>query len=282
MANDNELIEKALDGSKAALEELVKKHQHYIFNVALSLLGDADDASDLMQEALIKMVTKLNTFRQESNFRTWLYRIVKNQFLNMKRGRNEDPNLSFAVFGQGLDQTPDELISTHTYGVEEKLLVNEAKLSCMKGMLLCLDREQRLIYILGELFEFPDTVGGEIMEMSRENFRVRLHRAKKQLYEFMNDKCGLVNKNNPCRCARKTAGFIRAGYVDPVKLTFQKNRLTTLQKVLDKKVEDYSGAIISQYQQLFQEHPFLEGPDMMKNLSKLLSSDKMKDTFDLN
>jgi DNA-directed RNA polymerase specialized sigma24 family protein len=48
----------------------------------------------------------------------------------------------------------------------------------MKAMQLCLDREQRLIFILGELLEFPDSVGSEIMEISKENFRIKLHRAK--------------------------------------------------------------------------------------------------------
>ena len=75
-------------------------------------------------------------------------------------------------------------------------------------MLLCLDREQRLIYVLGEIFGVTDTVGAELLDTSPDNFRQRLARARRDLHSFMNDKCGLVNQANPCRCARKTAGFI--------------------------------------------------------------------------
>jgi hypothetical protein len=152
----------------------------------------------------------------------------------------------------------------------------------MKGMLLCLDREQRMIYIIGELFEFTDAIGSEIMEISRENFRIKLHRAKKQLYNFMNDKCGLVNKNNPCRCARKTAGFIKMGFVDPVNLNFQKKTIASINKVIDKKIETYKEEITSEYQKLYQEHPFLQSPNKLESIKKLLSSKTIKETFNLN
>lgn len=279
---DNILIRQSLNGNKSALENLIKKHQNWVYNIALAMVSDSNEAADITQEVLIKVVTKLGTFKNESNFRTWLYRIAKNHFLNMERGKYETKPISFAEFGEGLDQLPNENLSKYSYEVENKLLVKEAKISCMKGMLLCLDREQRMIYIIGELFEFTDTIGSEIMEISKENFRVKLHRAKKQLYNFMDNKCGLINKNNPCRCVRKTAGFIKMGFVDPVNLHFQKNTIANIHQVIDKKVETYNGEIISEYQKLFQEHPFLQSPDKLKSIKKLLSSKTIKETFDFD
>lgn len=281
-SQDNVLIAQSLSGNQKALEELIKKHQDWIYNVALTFVGDRDEAADLTQEVIIKVVTKLSTFRQESNFKTWMYRIVKNHFLNMQRGKYETNAPTFYQFGQGLDQLPNESLSDYSYEAEEKLLVKEAKISCMKGMLLCLDREQRMIYIIGELFEFPDTVGSEIMEVSKENFRVKLHRAKQQLYNFMNDKCGLINKNNPCRCARKTAGFIKMGYVDQGSLHFQKDTIASINQVIDKKVEAYSNEVLAQYQKLFQDHPFFQKPDHLASIKALLSSEAVKATFNLS
>lgn len=278
---DSLLIEKALSGDKASLELLIGRHQDYIYNVALTFVGDPNEAADLTQEVLIKVITKLETFKGNSSFRTWMYRIVKNHFLNMKRGRHEINSPTFEEFGNGLDQLPDESLSNYSFEVEEKLLVNEAKISCMKGMLLCLDREQRLIYIIGELFGFPDTVGAPIMEISKQNFRTKLHRAKKQLYNFMNHKCGLINKSNPCRCHRKTAGFIKMGYVDPVGLHFQKDMLSQINKVVDDKVEVYSDEVLSEYQKLYREHPFLKSPDKMDSIRNLLSSESIRKTFNL-
>ena len=280
--SDTILIEASLAGNKNALENIIKKHQDWIYNIALTFTGDKDESADLTQEVLIKVVTKLESFNQKSSFRTWVYRIVKNHFLNMKRGKFESNTVSFEQFGKGLDQLPDESLSNYSFEVENKILVKEAKISCMKGMLLCLDREQRMIYIIGELFEFTDVIGSEIMEISRENFRIKLHRAKKQLYNFMNNKCGLVNKNNPCRCARKTAGFIKMGFVDPVNLNFQKNTIASINKVIDKKIETYKEEITTEYQKLYQEHPFLQSPNKLASIKNLLSSKTIKDTFNLN
>ncbi|RDY58128.1 RNA polymerase sigma factor [Flagellimonas nanhaiensis] len=278
---DEALIERALSGDKSALETLIKKHQDWIYNVSLNFVGDAHEAADLTQEVLIKVITKLETFKGKSAFRTWMYRIVKNHFLNMKRGKQEVDSLTFEQFGKGLDQIQDESLADYSYEVEEKMLVEEAKISCMKGMLLCLDREQRLIYILGELFEFPDSVGSEIMEISKQNFRVKLHRAKKQLYGFMDDKCGLIKKSNPCRCHRKTAGFIKMGYVDPVELNFQKGVISKINEVVEEKVKAFSNEVISDYQEIYQEHPFLRSPETLDSIREMLSKDTLKQTFDL-
>ena len=86
------------------------------------------------------------------------------------------------------------------------------------GMLLCLDRKQRLIFMLGEILGATDTVGGEVLEISAYSLRQRLARARRDLHSFMNDQCGLVNKRNPCRCPKKTRGFIEHGHVDPHQL----------------------------------------------------------------
>lgn len=282
LTDDSVLIEKALKGDKTSLEDLIKKHQNWVYNVAISMVSDKDDAADITQEVLIKMVTKLGTFKNGSSFSTWLYRITKNHFLNMKRSKYEVQSLSFSDFGNEIDSIPDELVSNYHFEIDEKMLVEEAKISCMKGMLLCLDREQRFIFIIGEIFEFSDVIGSEVMEISKENFRVKLHRAKTQLYSFMNNKCGLVNKNNPCRCAKKTVGFIKAGYVDPIHLNFQKNKISTISNLVHEKIDDYNISVIEEYKKLYQEHPFIESPDGLKSIKKLLSSDAIKKTFDLN
>lgn len=281
-SEDIDLIERAISGDKKALDALIRLHQDWIFNIALSFVANRNDAADITQEVLVKIVTKLSTFRKESNFSTWIYRIVKNHFLNMKRSRYETVPMTFDQFGNSLDNIKDEAIPGHHFQVEEKLLIEEAKLSCMKAMLLCLDREQRMIFIIGELFEISDIIGAEIMEISRENFRVKLHRAKQQLYSFMDNKCGLINSKNPCRCARKTVSFIRMGYVDPVNLHFQKDVITTIAKAANSKLEAFSDKVLPDYRSLYQGHPFLKSPESLESIRQLLSSDTLRKTFDLD
>jgi RNA polymerase sigma factor (sigma-70 family) len=195
---DRALVARARSGNREALEELIQRHQGWIYNIAVRMLYHPQDAEDATQEILIKAVTQLSSFEGRSSFRTWLYRIVVNHVLNMKRGRIEQKALDFPSYGHALDDTPDlELPDPRSVSVEVRLLVAEAMISCVSGMLLCLDREQRLTYILGEIFGVTDAVAAELLEISGENFRQRLTRARWDLHNFMNDKCGLVNRANP-------------------------------------------------------------------------------------
>src|ERR1700722_13567928 len=232
---DQDLVMLARAGDRTALEELIQRHQGWIYNIAVRMLYHPQDGEDATQEILVKVLTRLSSFESRSSFRTWLYRIAVNHVLNMKRGRLEDPALSFRLYGEELDKIPDlELTDPKGESAESNLLVTEAMLSCTSGMLLCLDREQRLSYILGAILEISDTVAAEVLEISPDNFRQRLARARRDLRNFMNDKCGLVNQANPCRCAKKTRGFIQAGYVDPQNLLFVRERIGEVREAAPK------------------------------------------------
>src|SRR5207245_5666757 len=111
-------------------------------------------------------------------------------------------------------------------------------------------REQRLVYILGEIFEVSDVVGAELLEISRENFRQRLARARRELHSFMNDRCGLVNPTNPCRCAKKTRAFMQAGYVDPRNLLFARECCS----LLPRRMRRYAAAAYFERTALGRSH----------------------------
>src|SRR3989441_9276199 len=235
---DHALVARAQSGHRDALEALIQRHQAWIYNIAVRMLYHPQDAEDATQEVLIKALTRLSSFEGRSSFRTWLYRVAVNHVLNTKRGRLEPEAMSFSCYGHGLDATPDlDLPDESSVPVDVRLLVDEARITCTSGMLLCLDRGQRLVYILGEIFAVTDGVGAELLDISRENFRQRLARARRDLHSFMNDKCGLVNPANPCRCAKKTRGFIEAGYVDPARLLFAGARLRQAGDVPRAKAE---------------------------------------------
>jgi RNA polymerase sigma factor (sigma-70 family) len=166
-AQDRELVSRARAGSRDALELLITRHQAWIYNIVLRMLYYPHDAEDVTQEILIKLITKLSTFEGRSSFRTWLYRITVNHVLNVKRRSFEDP-LDFAEYGRGLDATPEiDLPDPNTVPVDLKLMVDEARIGCTSGMLLCLDREQRLVYILADIFGVSDRIGAEALVQSR-------------------------------------------------------------------------------------------------------------------
>src|SRR5881296_4734874 len=278
---DRVLVLRAKSGDREALEELVGRHQAWIYNIALRMLYHPQDAEDATQEILVKAVTALSSFEGRSSFRTWLYRIAVNHLLNTKRGRLEPARMSFNCYAHALDRTPDlDLPDQRSVPVDLRLLVDEARLSCTSGMLLCLDREQRLIYILGEILEVTDAVGAELLEISRENFRQRLARARRDLHSFMNDKCGLVDPANPCRCEKKTRGFIQAGYVDPNKLLFARARITHVRAVLPQTDRALT-ALDAQCARVYREHPFYEAPDIVPALRRLIESEEFRRATDL-
>ncbi|HEV8711732.1 MAG TPA: RNA polymerase sigma factor [Candidatus Binatia bacterium] len=278
---DRALVVRARSGDREALEELVRHHQGWIYNLAVRMLYHPQDAEDATQEILLKALTRLASFEGRSSFRTWLYRIVVNHVLNMKRGRVEHASTSFRSYGDALDNTPDlELPDPSSVPADVRLLVAEAMIGCVSGMLLCLDREQRLIYILGEIFAVTDTVAAELLEISCENFRQRLARARRDLHNFMNDKCGLVNRANPCRCAKKTRGFIQAGHVDPERLLFAHDHIRQVREVVPKAYETIR-TLDDQCADIYRQHPFYESPDLVPMLRRLVESPDFRRATDL-
>lgn len=280
---EQSLVALAQQGDKEALAQLIKAHQAWIYNIALKMVYDHDEAADITQEVLLKVITRLSTFKGQSKFRTWLYRIVANHVLNMKKGGAEKMVTSFEAYGRSLDEIQNaDLPDQKSMPVEMNLLVEEAKISCMTGMLLCLDCEQRLIFILGELFGVSDAVGSELLEISRANFRQKLSRARKDLYSFMNEKCGLVNKSNPCRCARKTKGFLELGIVDPQSLKFTREYYNKIHSQSAEKSHFYDDALEPKYAALYREHPFQSPPDLMDSLRQMLDASDFKALFNLS
>jgi len=270
---DRALVARARSGDRKALEELVQRHQAWIYNIAIRMLYHPQDAEDATQEILIKVLTRLSSFEGRSSFRTWLYRIVVNHVLNMKRGQVEvrHASVDFASYGAALDDTPElELADPKATSAETDLLVTEAMISCTSGMLLCLDREQRLTFILGAIFGVSDTVAAEVLEITPDNFRQRLARARRDLRNFMNDKCGLVNQANPCRCAKKTRGFIQAGYVDPDNLLFVRERIGEVREAVPK-VHEALSTLDEKCAEIFRGHPFYKAPDLAPMLRRLVA-----------
>ncbi len=279
---DQELVHLVNGGSRDAVEELVARHQRWIYNLALRMVHQPADAEDATQEVLIKLLTRLSTFDGRSSLRTWLYRVAINHLLNMKRSRAESRELTFAQYGRNLDDTPDaDLPDPRAVPVDVQLLIAEARIGCTSGMLLCLDRGQRLVFILGSILGVSDAVGAELLELSRDNFRQRLARARRDLRNFMQDKCGLVNTANPCRCAKKTRGFVTAGHIDPNHLRFARERVTHVRDVAARASDEIAG-LDQAYAEVFRDHPFQSSPDFAARLSELLNRPELRSMLELD
>jgi len=184
------------------------------------MLWHPADAEDATQEILVRLVTHLGSFRSESTFSTWAYRVASNYLLTTRKRRAEREELTFERFAEQLDEGLAPEVPGPATEVENRLLVEEVKLGCSQGMLLCLDRDHRLAYILGDVFGVTSQEAAEIVGISPVAYRKRLSRARARLHGFMERKCGLINPDNPCRCARRVNHAVQVGRVDPSHLLF--------------------------------------------------------------
>ncbi len=188
-----------------------------------------------------------------------------------------------SVYGAAIDRTPDlDLPDRKRVPVELPVLVEEAKNGCTMGMLLCLDRKQRLIFTLGEILGVSDSVGAEVLEMTPENFRQCLTRARRDLHSFMNNQCGLVNKSNPRRCSKKTRGFIEERNVDPHRLLFVPEHVEKVRDVAGQTVREIDHVVERQHAAIFRDHPFLQPSDQIHWLRRVLQGGDVRAALHLN
>ncbi|HEX4449451.1 MAG TPA: RNA polymerase sigma factor [Kofleriaceae bacterium] len=216
MDTDAELVDRARAGERAALDELVRATKDLVFNLAVRMLGSVADAEDATQEILIKIVTHLASFRGDSAFRTWAYRVAANHLLTTRKRGAELRVASFEQLGEALDAN----LVAGDRAVDDQLLVREAKLICTSMMLACLDRDHRLAFVLGEIFEFASDEGAAVLEISSDAFRKRLSRARERMAAFMGAQCGLADPRNACRCAKQAGHAVAAGQLDPRRLAW--------------------------------------------------------------
>lgn len=278
------LVREALGGDKVALERLIALHQAWIYNIARKMVFDPDDAKDVTQEILIKMITKLSTYDPDkAAFRTWLYRIVANHVITMKRKRLEErfsmQRLDSGDWNDPVNEIADERPASRP---DYKTMVDESRISCLNGILFCLNREQRLVFVLGVIFNVTDVLGSEMMGISRTNFRKILSRSRKRIFNFLNDRCSLINENNPCRCDKAIDTQIRMGLMHPDRKLSNGDYALTVNGALSRRLGESTEKYYKKYVNLIREQPFYNSPELSAWLREEISSDDFKDMLQLD
>jgi len=276
------MVQQACDGSRQAMEKLVSLHQRFIYNVALKLVRDADDAADLTQEVLIKMITKLSLFNGKSSFRTWLYRMVMNHFISSKRKKAEKEVISFNKLGVYIDEVHDSEDMSPEEQERYSDHITDVRNNCMSSMLLCLDKQQRVVFVLGGVFNIKSTIASVLLDITPENFRKQLSRAKADLFQFMDHKCGLMYPANPCRCFKKTKGFMKEGKIDAETQTFKPEYQQSILSVSVAKNEELDSLMEGKYLQFFTSQVYADTKVGDQLIESLLFDPQIKRLFHLN
>lgn len=182
------------------------------------------EAEDATQEILLRVVGSLATWRAEAKLLTWAYRIGVNYLLNLKRQTpQEAAQLSLDAYRDGL---ADGLAAEDYRGPAAEVLSHEVRLNCSQAMLQCLARDERVAFVLGEVFELGSADAAWILDISAPAYRKRLERAKKRIGTFLNSTCGVTNPEAFCRCSRRVDKALALGRVDPKRPAFARHAVS--------------------------------------------------------
>lgn len=228
------LVDKATAGDKNALETLIAGVQDIVFNLSLRMLGTFADAEDATQDILLKMITHLSSFRGESSFTTWVFRIASNHLKNYKKHMFAHYPLSFEYYGNDIENGKIQDVPDFTQNVEKDILAEELKMSCTNVMLQCLDTEERCIFILGTMFRVDSRIAGDILDMTPEAYRKRLSRIRKKMADFLGEYCGEYGGGR-CKCKDRVNYAIQNHRLNPSQLDYVTAAEIPVQTMTDVK-----------------------------------------------
>jgi RNA polymerase sigma factor (sigma-70 family) len=179
--NDTQLINRILEGDVRGYSVLINRHKDLAFTIAYRLLNNREDAEEVVQDAFVKAYRCLNSFRKESRFSTWLFRIVYNTAISKKRLKKP--------WFQSIDELPSlkedyDKPECEVDGYEERGLLFERAMQK-------LPEEERALITLFYLHESGVEEIHNITGLSKSNIKVKLFRARKKLQElvgFMTEK----------------------------------------------------------------------------------------------
>lgn len=209
-----EVTRRAAAGDRAALGQVCRELQDPIYRLALRMFPRPADAADATQEALIRIAADLETFEGRSELTTWAYTVASRQFLRTRRRAIEDTVASPEAFAAWLDVHRAEPSAADASLIHFEQVCGDVRIACTYRMLLCLSRDLRLAYLLGDVVGLTHTEGAAGLEITPVAFRQRLARARATMRELVGWRCGLVRESNPCRCSHLVRASIDDGLTD--------------------------------------------------------------------
>lgn len=203
MTREDEMstIDKVLEGDIDSFSDLVRAYEGKIYNLCLRMTGSREDARDLTQEAFVKAYKKLDTFKGDSSFYLWLYRIASNtslDFLRRERKREKDSLTYEDESGSVLEmEIPDQRYSP------EMIMDQESLKKSIEGGLMALRPAYRNILIMREMGglsykEIADTLG-----ITEGTVKSRISRARGQLVKYLSAEGNFSDKKSSDKQAEK-------------------------------------------------------------------------------
>lgn len=179
------IVRKVLGGDANAFETLVLEYEKNVYNIALRMTGNSEDAADMTQEAFIKAYNSLQSFRGDSKFSVWLYRIVSNVCLDFLRSKNRRPTVSLSVEDDDGEDT--QLDVADESQSPELLLDRKLTRESVRRGLDSLPPDYRQILLLREIQGLSYDEIAQALGLGVGTVKSRIFRARKRLCNFLID-----------------------------------------------------------------------------------------------
>ena len=179
------IVRKVLGGDANAFETLVLEYEKNVYNIALRMTGNSEDAADMTQEAFIKAYNSLQSFRGDSKFSVWLYRIVSNVCLDFLRSKNRRPTVSLSVEDDDGEDT--QLDVADESQSPELLLDRKLTRDSVRRGLDSLPPDYRQILLLRDIQGLSYDEIAQALSLEVGTVKSRIFRARKRLCTFLID-----------------------------------------------------------------------------------------------
>lgn len=180
--SEKDIIKRMLAGDKNAFELLVLAYEKQVYNLALRMLGSNEDAADMTQEAFIKAYSGLASFRGDSKFSVWLYRITSNVCLDFLRAKSRRAQVSLTV---GEDEDTQQLDIPDPDSDVERLFMRKMSMQAVNDGLAQLPDEQRQILVMREVGGMSYADIGKALSLEEGTVKSRIFRARKKLCAYL-------------------------------------------------------------------------------------------------
>jgi len=179
LVSDEILVKKSQKGDYPSFEELVKRYEKKIYNLAYRIMGNREDASDVLQETFLQAFKKLAGFKGKAKFSTWLYRIAVNICLMRKRKgkKMETVSLDVPILTKKEDEIKRELRDDWSKSPLATLENKEVKNNLSRAI-DSLPEEYRTVFLLRGLNGLSNEEVAEVLKISLPAVKSRLHRAR--------------------------------------------------------------------------------------------------------
>ena len=177
------IVQRVLEGDTNAFEELVLEYEKKVYNVALRMLNNSEDAADMTQEAFIKAYNSLSGFRGDSKFSVWLTRIVSNLCLDFMRSRNRRPTVSLSMEDE--DGEDVQLDIADTSQSPEQLLERSLTRESVRRGLQSLPEDYREILLLREIQGLSYDEIAAALDIEVGKVKSRIFRGRKKLCDYL-------------------------------------------------------------------------------------------------